>query len=753
MKKFTLTMFVLLVFTMIFTGCDFGAICGDGYCDSTERFMDNCPQDCNIVVPVSCEETDGGLDYYQQGTTYWKGLASTDFCINSDAIMEYYCDEDNLGVSIETLCTNGCVEGACLPEYEPDECIDFDSGLNYFVSSHITVEEEVMSDYCDGDVVLDYFCRPDGGPASMSYYCGDAASTCMNGACVPHFYTNEVATAQMHWGDFLPYEFGTLNELNFGLLASTQFMNEETGEFFAIEDLRIDVPYAQVQYTIPDQYNYDGPRLSLELDDIYDVPYMHFGVEFEPTLNFFEVNRNEHIGFFGKEFVIKNIESGDELVFYETTKEFVAYMSVPLLFEYDGESYEVQVIGANSEEGEVHLKVNNEVESLGVDDEKTIAGLSIIAEEIVISELVEESASVRFAIIDHEWNFGDTHNQMNPLMIDSEDVDGIQIMITMWDVNTIHQIDFWIRPDQIENPITEDDYDYLELGDIFVDPLFGFELEFLAAIPDYYENRDYIGLNAYGEEVVFSFTNMLGDEYQLELYQVHLPTNSVVFPSYNQEEGFGVWQSNIPRDAIFILEDDVDGLPVSKVFEFNRLIGNSSIVLRNLASGASMTVESGDEILNTGVNAYVDGNSLYFSEPTKLRVYTDSSTVVQFSDASEPTILANITYMEIVLRTETSGLEDSFYSLVTYNQVIDEMQISQPYSWSGDSAVDVDGDVRTGISAHGTYYMHEWEDYSELDLYVPYEHVEYWFNVISPNVPVNEHSSGGGSSGGGSPAP
>ena len=56
MKKFILTILILL--SLFIISCDFCAVCGDGICDSSEEFMGNCHQDCNIIIPDPIDEPD-----------------------------------------------------------------------------------------------------------------------------------------------------------------------------------------------------------------------------------------------------------------------------------------------------------------------------------------------------------------------------------------------------------------------------------------------------------------------------------------------------------------------------------------------------------------------------------------------------------------------------------------------------------------------------------------------------------------------
>jgi hypothetical protein len=65
------------------------------------------------LTQMPCTDSDGGLNYYLQGTTYSPITNQTDYCSNANYLQESYCLN---GVMIGTtyICPYGCIDGACI---------------------------------------------------------------------------------------------------------------------------------------------------------------------------------------------------------------------------------------------------------------------------------------------------------------------------------------------------------------------------------------------------------------------------------------------------------------------------------------------------------------------------------------------------------------------------------------------------------------------------------------------------------------
>lgn len=109
-----------------------------------------------VVAEMRCLDSDGGKRYDLQGNTQLiidQEIINeqTDYCIDSNNLIEYWCESN--GIHNETVllssieCTNGCVNGACIGA---GTCIDTDGGLNYYVKGRLTIQGSAgyLDDVC-----------------------------------------------------------------------------------------------------------------------------------------------------------------------------------------------------------------------------------------------------------------------------------------------------------------------------------------------------------------------------------------------------------------------------------------------------------------------------------------------------------------------------------------------------------------------------------------------------------------------------
>jgi len=90
------------------------------------------------VIPQTCNDSDGGKNYYVKGTIsgpdkYGNGNPKADYCgagKNSKILMEGFCDNGYVNF-ISYTCPNGCVEGACITQTDSNVCCEsFGYGAN-----------------------------------------------------------------------------------------------------------------------------------------------------------------------------------------------------------------------------------------------------------------------------------------------------------------------------------------------------------------------------------------------------------------------------------------------------------------------------------------------------------------------------------------------------------------------------------------------------------------------------------------------
>ena len=173
----------------------------EGFCENENLriYTHNCPNGCEdgVCLPepakeeITCSETDGGRDYDTRGVTTGTRFGSpqtvwTDNCPTSVILSEYYCSE-NMVEAVSYTCSNGCKDGACLPESAGEEaeeeimCTDSDGGKNYYVKGTVNIGPN--TDKCvDSSTLSEKFCTPEGFVAATVYTCPNG---CKDGACLP----------------------------------------------------------------------------------------------------------------------------------------------------------------------------------------------------------------------------------------------------------------------------------------------------------------------------------------------------------------------------------------------------------------------------------------------------------------------------------------------------------------------------------------------------------------------------------------
>ena len=106
--------------------------CGSGnnlfenYCDADgniqTNFLYSCPNGCSdgaCINATTCTDSDGGLNYYVQGTVKKGTITSTDYCGAQTSggrqyVLEQYCDSGNNIAQSAYLCSALCSNGACI---------------------------------------------------------------------------------------------------------------------------------------------------------------------------------------------------------------------------------------------------------------------------------------------------------------------------------------------------------------------------------------------------------------------------------------------------------------------------------------------------------------------------------------------------------------------------------------------------------------------------------------------------------------
>jgi len=139
------------------------------YCENDLKLLANvaCNNGCLNGVCLNesaggnqnfCNDTDGGLEYYDFGIVTTESNSFNDTCYG-DSLQEYYC-LNNTQLSNTNVCPNGCENGICLNETTTTTyCEDTDYGPNEYVWGATITNINTLNDTClSNNSLLEYTC-------------------------------------------------------------------------------------------------------------------------------------------------------------------------------------------------------------------------------------------------------------------------------------------------------------------------------------------------------------------------------------------------------------------------------------------------------------------------------------------------------------------------------------------------------------------------------------------------------------------
>ncbi len=156
--------------------------------DTVEKVEDLIDVD-GLASPPSCEDSDGGKNYFVAGSATTSSETFDDSC-DSGTLTEWWCNGDD-AETVTYICPKGCTGNACTGgSVIVDECRDDDGGLNYFTYGVVTMGEEAYTDKCiilQGMSVLvrEYICdKTDDNPVKVAENVYQCPEGCENSACM-----------------------------------------------------------------------------------------------------------------------------------------------------------------------------------------------------------------------------------------------------------------------------------------------------------------------------------------------------------------------------------------------------------------------------------------------------------------------------------------------------------------------------------------------------------------------------------------
>lgn len=575
---------------------------------------------------------------------------------------------------------------------------------------------------------------------------GTTPTTTVSGGVLLEDSSNQ----DFNWGEYL--SGSTIDDTEFPVLLAEGTLEDDDGEEFDY-DQEIVVGNETLEFDLVDQDVYDMPVLYLDLDASTNTGYiLTYTIDFDSgdEADWENLDDSESIDMFGTTWTIDDIADGGNLVLYGSDVTQLVSLNMPVDVEVDGESYTLNIVGANSEASggaEVHVSVNGETKAMQDGDTKTVNGLQVFVQDVFVSNIGGESASANLFIGSKELDLGSTFGagSWTQVQIDNTDLEGVEVRLQGTD-SAVDQIDFRIDATEIENPLTGEKYDWLAVGDSFVDPMFGFEVRFVEEVPALMaSSRDYFQMKASSDELDVKFTNAEDDEYLFTPYK-----ESATAGNITAETDFVFSQTNLfTEDKIFIVhEDNSSSEPVTKIYEYTGLSDSDSKANFRDLSGGTLSVGDGDALGDSTYLVTIDAanDAVNLSAATVNYIYTKSGTKITFED-EDGTSDASLTIgFEEDEKTSNSDEVpgDNYGVVLTYDTTDNEMNMAIPSStWDGGNDEDEGGDYDYGVGEYGTYYKQEADENTEIEFWFPSEDVDYRVYLGGPDIQVGTGAATG----------
>ena len=576
------------------------------------------------------------------------------------------------------------------------------------------------------------------------------------------------------------------DDLNLGedlTAAEDKFDNEDLSGFLA-DGMIVDNDYEDTEYDyeqelLPGDVAVEFGR-SYDMDDETDVPEAYLDIAAGTQLYTLTVDFTDHpivavnagatdeglvssesIEMFGKSFTFDPNNNFDEdLTLFASSNIVTVNQGDKVSVENEGNTYEVEVTGANSDSETAILSVNGVTKSVTKGTNTAIAGLDVYVDEVFVSNVGGDSAAVKLFLGSDEVvlpisSTSTDGTAWSEVEVDGESLRGYEVAATTVTANNwseLVELSFRYAPQDMENEV-----EYLRVGDSIADPLFGtltvsFDgptTELMAGNP--------VSIDRSSDDAVLTFTNRDNDEYELELFTgVEGAADQVDYHLDLFNESASATYTLVEEDERIILQEGSGDNIVSKVYEIVDIDAiDAEVELRDLTDGSTIVVKEGDEVEDTGAfvqnaTAAVAGVSpATFDLNTQAdnlgadvtviqTVYTSSDVTVTFTSDG---LTGTVTLAEEATNVDEaaeSATVDTVTVTVDSSLDNDVEIISFAIAGGANPAAaedDEDSDVRYGLTWFGSYMeLDKASDGGSFVMYTPMEEVDYEVTYTTGSV-------------------
>ena len=300
-------------------------------------------------------------------------------------------------------------------------------------------------------------------------------------------------------------------------------------------------------------------------------------------------------------------DKDDDLVLFGSDVVDIINKDETKSYTVEGETYDVTVIGGNSDDSTAIIKVGGETKTVESGDTKTIGGLSIYVDDVFIQNIGEETISSQVFIGSDKITIPNTAattagTTFKTIEINGEDLDEVKVaaetgVANNW--NDLEQLSFQVTPSDADEEVN-----WLMVGEEYVDPLFGTIKLSFAGPADITSGREMVELKRSGDELEVTFTNREGNEIVINPY-----VGDGVSDIEIQEDWFAAGDNALTGDLDDLAEDDIfiltEGADITDVFSVES-IEDGKVEFYSYANDDKFYVDETEE-LGSNTGAYVCG--------------------------------------------------------------------------------------------------------------------------------------------------
>jgi len=497
-------------------------------------------------------------------------------------------------------------------------------------------------------------------------------------------------------------------------------------------------------------------------EDVRPVLYLNQGVgeawnlvvKFDQPFNATGVRDGEKLVIAGKEFTVAK-DLTTNLILYASAQTEVIGVDSTKTVNVGGESYVIEVQGANTDQNEATISINGKTFQVKAGDTEYVDDQKFYVNRIFMQTVPTPTASVEIFVGAEELDLGTVNNGFDTVKLNDEDVDGMEVSINAaTDLTKINSLTFAFTPSGLD--LETDEANYLEMGESISDPIFGtINLVFGGSSMDLKDSeKEVVSFTRTGQTLSVELTNRDGNKYTIK------PIKDNKGGSLDWDSIYrGLDNTSIAKNDIVLVQEGLtEKSYITRVLKASYSTNGDEITFKDESTGDTTKRKSGDQLLTSdAIVCQVSivengGNSSEWTVSTGSDWYLVNKSS---GDCNSGTVTKTNFFYSI----------DSFYTENNAKVTLDyassnptSITVREQYDKAIDFTIDLIADSSTSskgefkisldqTNLHGgsddegdnAYYLSEFGTYAESDtdkdakttLYIPSEEVTYDVTIAS----------------------